>query len=154
MTKEFPVFTNNLMSSADVSASGLAAERLRMEVAANNIANARSTRSLDGGPYRRQQVVFAAESLQPSPGTDPSDHSLGGVRVMGVEPDDSPLPQVHDPGHPDADEHGMVSMPNVTLPHEMVDLVTASRAYEANLKALQSYRQMTEQTLSLLQQTR
>lgn len=144
----------NSMSAADVSASGLAAERLRMEIAANNIANARSTRSLEGGPYRRQQVLFAAE-VDRQVGANPNQQSsLGGVRVASVVADESPLPQVYHPGHPDADENGMVTMPNVKLPHEMVDLVTASRAYEANLKALQSYRQMNEQSLSLLQQLR
>lgn len=143
-----------LFSAADISASGLAAERLRMEVAANNIANARSTHSLDGGPYRRQQVVFAAE-MPTQPGiADPKRLSLGGVRVAGIVADETPLPVIHDPGHPDADEHGLVTMPNVTLSHEMVDLVTASRSYEANLKALQLYRQMAEQSLSMLQQTR
>lgn len=141
-------------SAADISASGLAAERLRMEVASNNIANARSTRSLDGGPYRRQQVIFAAEVERRSASGHRTDVSLGGVRVVEIAADQSPLLQVHNPGHPDADENGMVTMPNVQLPHEMVDLVTASRAYEANLKALQTYRQMNEQSLSLLQQLR
>ena len=148
------MWSANSNSAADVSASGLAAERLRMEIASNNIANARSTRSLDGGPYRRQQVVFAAEVERQTASDRSADASLGGVRVVDVVADESPLPQVHNPGHPDADENGMVTMPNVQLPHEMVDLVTASRAYEANLKALQIYRQMNEQSLSLLQQLR
>ena len=68
--------------------------------------------------------------------------------------DDSPLPTVYDPGHPDANEEGYVTMPNVTLPHEMVDLVTASRAYEANLKSMETFRQMAEQALALLQNIR
>ena len=148
------MWSANSISAADVSASGLAAERLRMEIASNNIANARSTRSLDGGPYRRQQVVFSAEVERQTASGRSADASLGGVRVVDVVADESPLPQVHNPGHPDADENGMVTMPNVQLPHEMVDLVTASRAYEANLKALQIYRQMNEQSLSLLQQLR
>ena len=75
---------------------------------------------------------------------------LGGVQVLGITTDDSPLPRVLDPGHPDAGADGYVVMPNVTLPHEMVDLVTASRAYEANLKSMESFRQMAEQALSLL----
>ncbi|MCA9075338.1 MAG: flagellar basal body rod protein FlgC [Planctomycetaceae bacterium] len=148
------MWSANSKTAADVSASGLAAERLRMEVAANNIANAHSTRSIDGGPYRRQQVIFASEVERLTAGRSSGEASLGGVRVVEVAADESPMPQVHQPGHPDADENGMVTMPNVQLPHEMVDLVTASRAYEANLKAMQTYRQMTEQTLSLLQQLR
>jgi flagellar basal-body rod protein FlgC len=75
---------------------------------------------------------------------------LGGVRIVGVVPDGSELPRIHDPGHPDADADGFVTMPNVFLPIEMVNLMTASRAYEANLKVLQNLRQQMEQTLSLL----
>ena len=146
----------NLFGPADISASGLAAERMRMEVAANNIANARSTRAGGNGPYRRQQVVFEAElagGVRSIAGAGASS-ALGGVRVAEVTTDESPFPRVFDPGHPDADEDGMVTMPNVTLPYEMVDLMTASRAYEANLKALSAFRQMAEQSLSLLQQVR
>lgn len=140
----------HILAGSAISASGLAGERLRMEVAANNIANAHSTRGVDGGPYRRQRVVFAAEMQQlllPGPGGRPD---LGGVRVAGIEPDEAPLPQVYDPGHPDANAEGYVTMPNVNLPHEMVDLVTASRAYEANLKSLETFRELAEQALSLL----
>ncbi len=140
----------HILSGSSISATGLSAERVRMEVAANNIANARSTRSPEGGPYRRQQVIFAAQMdqlLQPGHGSEPE---LGGVRVAGIQPDESPLPQIYDPGHPDANEEGYVLMPNVNLPHEMVDLVTASRAYEANLKSLETFRQLAEQALSLL----
>jgi len=140
----------NLFSGADISASGMSAERLRMEVVANNIANANSTQSADGGPYRRQQVVFSAalDDARRSGGTV---SGLHGVNVHGTQNDMSELPQVHNPGHPDADpETGMVTMPNVQLPNEMVDLITASRSYEANLKALTSFKQMIEQTLMLL----
>ena len=140
---------NGIFSPAGVSASGLAAERLRMEVVANNIANAHSTHSLDGGPYRRQQVVFAEAHRRTMLGLREGG-SLQGVRVAGIAPDASEFPEVYDPGHPDADADGYVRMPNVKLPNELVDLVTASRAYEANLKALSTYRDMMEQTLSLL----
>jgi flagellar basal-body rod protein FlgC len=137
----------NILSATDIAASGLAAERMRMEVVANNIANAHTTRSVDGGPYRRQTVVFSSLLDQTSGGTQPQ---MGGVRVVGVNQDSSPLPRVYEPGHPDADEEGFVTMPNVSLPHEMVDLMTASRAYEANLKSMQAFRSMAEQALSLL----
>lgn len=138
-----------MLSSPQISASGLSAERQRMEVIANNIANAYTTRSLSGGPYRRQQVLFA-EALDAVASGPPAPGALQGVRVLGVEPDMTELPKVLQPGHPDADDLGFVQMPNVQLPNEMVDLITASRAYEANLKALQMFRQMTEQALSLL----
>ncbi len=143
---------SRILSAPNISASGLAAERQRMEVIANNIANAHSTRSIDGGPYRRQQMLFA-EALDSAGTGGPSPDSLQGVRVLGVDTDKTEFPKVYDPGHPDADEEGFVLMPNVSLPNEMVDLITASRAYEANLKALQLYRQMTEQSLSLLRGT-
>lgn len=146
---------DNILSGMQISSSGLSAERMRMEVMAHNIANAHSTRTPDGGPYRRQVVSFAAAMNQfaaPGQGQQPGD--FGGVRVTGITKDDSPLPLVYDPGHPDANEEGFVQMPNVTLPHEMVDLVTASRAYEANLKSMETFREMAEQALALLQNLR
>ena len=124
----------------------MSAERLRMETVANNIANANTTRAVDGEPYRRKQLVFS-EVL----GTA-SDQSTGmrGVQVVGQQEDDSPFPIIHSPGHPDADEDGFVKVSNVKIPNEMVDLITASRSYEANLKALTSFKDMVEQTLTLL----
>lgn len=141
---------NNLFSATSISGSGLAAERMRMEIAANNIANANSTQTIDGGPYRRQQVVFASAMGDAIKGSAAGDSGLGGVEILGVVPDDSPLPRVFHPGHPHADQDGYVQMPNVVMPHEMIDLMTASRAYEANLKSLQTFRQMAEQSLSLM----
>jgi flagellar basal-body rod protein FlgC len=138
----------SILSVTDISASGLAAERQRMEVVANNIANAHTTRTAEGGPYRRQQIIFAT-ALQSALASS-SAGSLGGVQVVGIQPDMSELPRVYNPGHPEADKDGFVTMPNVKLPNEMVDLMTASRAYEANLKALRTFRKMAEQALSLL----
>jgi flagellar basal-body rod protein FlgC len=137
---------DNLLVAGNISASGLSAERLRMEVIANNIANATATRVAGGGPFRRQEVIFEAVMNDFTGGAP----ELGGVRIVGVAPDQSALPRIHDPGHPDADQDGFVTMPNVFLPIEMVNLMTASRAYEANLKALQNLRQQLEQTLTLL----
>jgi len=116
-----------ILSATDISASGLAAERQRMEVVANNIANAHTTRTADGGPYHRQQIVFATVLGSALGGSASNAGSLGGVQVIGIEPDLSELPMVHNPGHPDADGDGNVTMPNVKLPNEMVDLMTASR---------------------------
>lgn len=139
-----------MLSGMEISASGLASERLRMEVAANNIANMNSTQTAAGGPFQRQIVrISAAMNQMGSPAQMPVD-DLKGVKVAGIIPDTSLGPLIHDPGHPDADSTGHVRMPNVNLSHEMVDMVTASRAYEANLKSLETFRQMAEQSLALL----
>ncbi len=131
-------------SSLDVSASALSAERARMEIVAANIANARTTVTENGEPYRRKEAVFSTVL------NDIKNGHLSGVRLSEVREDQSEFPKVYIPGHPHADDDGMVAMPNVKLPNEMVDLISASRAYEANLKAMQTYRQMAEQTLAIL----
>lgn len=139
---------NTLMGAYGISASGMSAERYRMEVIANNVANANSTKSANGGPFRRQDVVFAEVLSDASkPGVGPN---LGGVQAVELVEDQSELPRVYMPGHPDADAEGYVRMPNVQLPIEMVNLVTAARAYEANLRTAQTFRQMNEQALTLL----
>jgi flagellar basal-body rod protein FlgC len=140
---------DDMMGATNVSASGLSAERLRMEVLANNIANANSTRTAAGGPYRRQEVVFSAILDQHLRSGNHGAARLGGVHVEGVVDDPSDFNRVYNPGHPDADGQGYVLMPNVHLPMEMVNLISASRAYEANLKVLQSFKQMAEQALTL-----
>ena len=134
------------LSAADISASGLTAERTRMQVIANNVANANSTRTADGGPYRRQVAVFAP-MLQKH---FLRDQSTGGVRVLGVQTTGEEPIRIHDPSHPDADEDGYVLMPNVSIAKEMVEMISASRSYEANLHALKNLRSMIEQSLSLL----
>jgi flagellar basal-body rod protein FlgC len=122
-------------------------------VVAHNIANAFSTRSPNGGPYRRQDVLFSTvlkDSVRGAVGRRGGQTPLGGVQVLGVVEDMSDFHQIHNPGHPDADSNGYVNMPNVDLPVEMVNMITASRAYEANLRAMQLFRQMTEQSYTLL----
>ncbi|MGB7344982.1 MAG: flagellar basal body rod protein FlgC [Pirellulaceae bacterium] len=136
-------------SSIDISASGLAAERLRMEVVANNIANAGTTMTETGDPFRRQSVVFSSAMEQVAGATGNGQHY--GVEAIGVEADQTEFPMVYNPGHPHADKDGFVKMPNVQISHEMVDLITASRSYEANTKAINLFKEMVEQTLSLLQ---
>ena len=138
-----------ILSSTDISTSGLSAERLRMETIANNIANANTTRGVDGLPYRRKEVVFSSiydETLGIGSRSHPS-----GVRAEVVETNVDQLPRVFNPNHPDADAEGYVTMPDVSLADEMVDLVSANRSYEANLKVLRAFREMAEQALSLLQ---
>ena len=129
------------LSPINISASGMAAERLRMEVVANNIANAHTTLTETGEPYRRKNVVFSAVS---------GGKELDGVRVLGVQPDPTPFEWVHDPGHPHADADGRVMLSNVKIPNEMIDLISASRSYEANLRSITLFREMVEETLSLL----
>jgi flagellar basal-body rod protein FlgC len=145
----------SLFGGLEISASGLTAERLRMDVTAENLANAQTTRGANGQPYRRKEVL-----LQESPGSfgasltkamgAGSGSQGGGVQVAGVVQDASPLKRVYDPGHPDADAQGYVSMPNVDTVTEMVDLIGASRAYEANVTAMQAAKQMFSRTLELL----
>ncbi len=139
---------DTLFAATAISGSGMTAERYRMETIANNLANANSTRSANGGPFRRQDVVFA-EVLGGAirPGGLPD---LRGVQVVNTVEDQSPLNRMYQPGHPDADADGFVMMPNVQLPIEMVNLITASRAYEANAKAAQTFKTMNEQALGLL----
>lgn len=141
---------DQMLSATNISSSGLAAERMRMEVIANNIANAHSTRMPGGGVFRRQDVVFSAALKDSLGGGPPGSEMLGGVQVQGIVEDSSTLPRVHQPGHPDAEDDGFVTMPNVFLPIEMVNLMTASRAYEANLTVLHSFKQMADQSLAII----
>ncbi len=140
----------NVFAVSNISASGLSAERTRMEVVARNIANAHATRTAQGGPYRRQEVVFAAVLDDQLRGRRSGQSGSGGVQVVDIVDDASELPRVFNPGHPDANAEGFVVMPNVQLPIEMIDLMTANRAYEANLKVLQAFRQQAETALTLL----
>jgi flagellar basal-body rod protein FlgC len=136
----------NLISGIDVSASALTAQQTRLDVVAQNIANAQTTRTAAGGPYQRQVVSFETELLR-SQGAEGA--SLQSVRVAQVTTDHSPGQQVYNPQHPDAGADGMVTMPNVNLSQEMVDLITASRTYEANLSVVKSARQMAMRTLDI-----
>jgi len=146
----------SLFGGLEISASGLTAERLRMDVSAENLANAQTTRGADGQPYRRKEVVLQeaagsfGASLSAAMGPNKGSQG-GGVQVAGVVQDTAtPLKRVYDPGHPDADAQGYVSMPNVDTVTEMVDLISAQRAYEANVTAMQSAKQMFSRTLDLL----
>jgi flagellar basal-body rod protein FlgC len=131
-----------MFESLRISASGMTAERLRMDVISSNIANADTTTGPDGQPYRRRDVVLAP--------TQSFDQVLRGVEVGAIVEDATPPRRVYDPGHPQADEQGYVSLPNVNPIVEMVDLVTASRSYEANVTALNAAKQMFNRTLDLL----
>jgi flagellar basal-body rod protein FlgC len=125
----------NFFGMMDVTASGLAAQRLRMEAVASNLANANATRTPEGGPYRRRDVVFEAT---PVPFRDALDASLRQVKVSGVVQDQSPARMRYEPGHPDADAQGFVAYPNVDPVVEMVNLLGAARAYEANISVMEA----------------
>lgn len=143
-----------VFSSMAVSASALSAEKMRIDTISQNVANMNTTRTPEGGPYQRRRVVFS-EMLQetrvnrfvrlPSRGS-----SLGtGVQVSAVIRDDAAPRMVHDPSHPDADEDGYVAMPNVDIVNEMVDLITASRAYETNVQVLNVTKALATKALEI-----
>ncbi|MBI2815121.1 MAG: flagellar basal body rod protein FlgC [Opitutae bacterium] len=136
----------NLISGIELSASALAAQKVRLDIVAQNIANAQTTRTAHGGPYQRQVVAFETELVR-SQGT--ASGTLQGVRVGQITTDRSPGQQVYNPQHPDASADGLVTMPNVNLSQEMVDLIMASRTYEANLSVVKSARQMATRTLGI-----
>lgn len=153
-----------LFDAIDVSGSGLSAERLRMDVTSENLANAQTTKGADGQPYRRKVVVLQEAGeigpTRPSFGTvlntamgRAAGNASGparGVQVSAIEQDSSPLKRIYDPGHPDADRNGYVTLPNVNTVTEMTDLISASRAYEANVTAMQTAKQMFAKTLDIL----
>ena len=145
-----------MFDALNVSATGLTAERLRMDVTAENLANAQTTRGADGRPYRRKEVVLGeiasggfGSQLAAAMGKG-AKASAGGVEVQAIAEDATPGKLVYDPGHPDANGDGYVQMPNVDTVAEMVDLIGASRAYEANVTAMQAAKQMFTKTLELL----
>ena len=139
----------NLLTGIDSTSAALNAERIRMDVVSQNIANVNTTRGLNGRPYQRQQVIFESvlkNAAQPgaAPGAQPES-----VRVTRVETAKRPPRLVYQPGHPDADGNGMVALPNVNIHEEMVDLMAASRAFEANLSVVKTAKSMALQTLSI-----
>ena len=140
----------SFFGAIDSAASGMTAERLRLDVISNNIANVNTTRTADGGPYRRQFVVF-----EPRPGDGSFSRALNrqlqlnGVKVTGIKKDDSPPRMIYEPGHPDADADGYVKMPNINIITEMVDMMTASRAYEANVAAVNVAKSMMLKALEI-----
>lgn len=142
------------LNSMDVSASGLTAQRLRLDVITNNIANVNTTRTESGGPYRRKRVVFQERNNSSSFDTIFSDakkevRNKKGVRVIGIEEDLTPFKLKYDPSHPDADERGYVHMPNIDIAKEMVDMISALRTYEANVTALNSTKSMIMKALDI-----
>lgn len=142
----------SFFKSMDISSSGLSAQRLRMNVLSANLANAQSTRGDEGGPYKRRDVVFSAiptgtqfeDYLNGTSGTE-----LRKVEVIGIHKDPTAPRKVFDPSHPDADSKGYVEMPNIQVMSEMVNMLTATRAFEANATAMDDAKQMAMKALEI-----
>lgn len=143
------------LSGMDISGSALTAQRLRMDVIAENIANAETTRTEDGEPYRRKRVIMEprnsefAEMLARRAGGEERGSVTGGVRVTEIAEDESPFKLKYDPTHPDANEDGYVELPNVDITQEMVDMISAYRSYQANVTAFNAYKDMAQRALDI-----
>lgn len=144
----------NFFSAMEIAASGLGAQRTRMNVLASNLANARTTRTADGdGPYRRLDPVFRAVPVADRFSDlvrDPNARSASVVEVPEIRADDGPPQRVYEPSHPDADEDGFVELPNVNVVEEMVNMITASRAYESGVTVMQSIKSMARSAISIV----
>jgi len=136
-----------------ISGSALSAQRFRLQIISGNLANAHTTRTSGGGPYRRRDVVFSTSSDPLSFAShfrsNMDDEGSGIVKVARVVEDPRPFRKVYDPGHPDADDSGYVSLPNVNIIEEMLNLISATRAYEANVTVVQATKQMTLKALEI-----
>ncbi len=133
----------NVLAATAITASALEAEKMRVDITSQNIANAHTTKGIDGKPYQRRVVAFESVLNQEM------GQNMQGVRISEIKRDESPGELLYNPEHPHADKDGNVHMPNVNIAYEMVDMVTASRSYEANLAVVRNARQMANQALSI-----
>ena len=142
----------SLFSSIDVSASGMSAQRERAEILVENIANAETTRTAQGGPYKRRDVVFESSSVAPQFSSEfdaQLSQSAVGVKVSQIVTDSSDPNRRYMPGHPDADKDGYVSFPHMNPAEDMVDLLGASRSYQANISAISAVKDMIQRSIDL-----
>jgi flagellar basal-body rod protein FlgC len=143
----------SFFKSMNISASGLSAQRLRMNILSTNLANANTTRTPEGGPYRRKDAVFSARPANDSPFQDILDPDWGTqlrkVKVSQIHEDQRAPRMVHDPSHPDANEDGFVEMPNIQVMTEMVNMISATRAFEANTTAMNASKSMAMKALEI-----
>lgn len=141
----------DILTAMKISGSGLKAERVRLNISAMNLANANTTRTMEGGPYKAKSVIFAAQPLDNSfqDALNAGVSKLRKVEVVKIVEDKAPFKEVYDPNHPDADENGMVKMPNVNVAEQMVDMIEARRAYEANVTALEAVKSMALKALEI-----
>ncbi len=144
-----------LLAGVEASASGLTAQRLRLDVIADNLANVNTTRTAQGGPYRKKSIVFMPRTdafgdlLPPLLQGNHAVSAGRGVRVVDILQDPGEPKRVYDPGHPDADPEGYVDYPNISVAHEMVDMVDATRAYQANASAISAAKDMNRAALDI-----
>jgi flagellar basal-body rod protein FlgC len=138
-----------VFSAIDISASGLSAERTRMNTIASNLANAQTTRTAEGGPYKRVDPVFEAIALDKMHALTPSERSVSQVRLSQIVQDQRPGHMVYSPGHPDANKDGYLEYPNVNVVEEMVNMISASRAYEAGISSVEATQKMASSALDL-----
>ena len=142
----------DFMTALDIGASALSAERTHINIISMNLANAKTTRTAEGGPYRRKSVYMAAAEID-SPFSknmrSELDRDLRGVRVEGIAVDQRPLRLVYEPGHPDANEEGYVAYPDINVVEEMANLMTAQRGYEANVTSIDTVKAMYAKALEL-----
>ncbi len=132
-----------------ISASGLRAQRVRMETIATNLANVHVTRTEDGGPYKKQSVVMTSADVSGATFKGVLDRKMEGVDIEEIVESEKPFEKTYDPGHPDADENGYVTYPNVNVLEEMTDMVSATRSYEANVNVINTVKHMFQKALEI-----
>src|ERR1700722_6540490 len=137
-----------ILTGVQNTEAALSAEQTRLDVISENIANANTTHGVDGKPYQRQVVVFESALQQAMKSSDGS-VQMPPIQVARIEKDSTPPIKVYEPGNPDADENGMISMPNINVNEEMADLISASRTFEANLAVIKNDRSMAMETLAI-----
>ena len=146
-----------MFKGLNIASGGMSAQRARLHIISSNIANASTTRTEEGGPYQRQEAVFRttlpdgwAQAMKDgAPKEAAADLSMRGVEVSEIQKDPVPGPVIFDPGHPDADENGNVELPNVNPVEEMVDMIAASRSFEANAQSFQTLRDMVMRAMDI-----
>jgi flagellar basal-body rod protein FlgC len=142
----------NFLDALNTSATGLSAQRLRMNLIASNLANVNTPQAKEGNAYHRKDAVFAAKTQQPDFGEALARNlhpGLAGVQVVAVRDDDRPPLLKYDPNHPDANEEGFISLPNINVVEEMVNMISASRSYEANVTAVKASKEMAASALDI-----
>jgi len=138
----------SILTGIDSTASALEAERTRMDIVSQNIANANTTHGVDGKPYQRQEVVFESV-LKARQDADAFNSGSQTVQIARIQKDNRPPRMIYNPGSPDADSHGMVAVPDISIPQEMVDMIASSRAYDANIAVVKNAHSIAMQALSI-----
>jgi len=139
----------DFFSALRVSSGALTSQRMRINVISSNIANAQTTRTAEGGPYKRKDIIFEPDVVKKNAFQTELDKGMSTVKVTGIEEDQAPARMVYDPKHPDADENGYVAFPNVNVIEEMVNLINASRSYSVSTQSIKSIKEMANQALSI-----